>query len=427
MHFLFSISLASLAFALAPPAPAQHSKVNLAVGLAVTKSVSTFNGAIHTQRIDGQCQGAINLCPNVGTPTDGVTGGTAYDARLQALWISTGKTIQHYILNGCRSLFTLSPSLLNRSAKVTGLAISDRHRRLYHLETTIGYIGIKAYDMTTLPPKPITGGWSTKLNAVGATGGGLAFDEVNDRLYVAVSFGAFHGFMSDLYVLDPSGSMSLVIKTNIPMVTRPGGPRSVTGLAYDSGSNLIYATDGGQTLVGLVGDPDKGTVTWSKIACNKNLAGNYVGLAIIPGWSQVSLGANCLGAPCANCTGMTNSAVGGDPVLGNSHFSVQLNNAPLGAAAFLILGGGACTTGTNIPILCGPLFTAFYPPPLIVGPLTLTGSTSCGGFGSAPLPIPVEAVLAGAKFCAQWVVACQKSTSLGLGVSKALEFNITGG
>ena len=409
----------------APAVPAQPAQGNVAVGYVVTRAGGGFRGAIHTQDIDASCAPAKIVCTADGRPSAAGSGGAAYDARHQSVWVAYGGTIEEHHPGTCRSMLRFQASLLNSRAQVTGLAISDRHRRLYHLETTVGHLGIRAYDMRVVPPRPLHG-WSSKLTGLGHTAGGLAYDETADRLYAATSFSAFYGWASDLQVIDPGASMNLVTTIPLPMPAGPNGPEPVSGAGYDARTRILYATDGARTVQGRVVDPNQGKVAWNNRACAKGLAGEYAGLAVIPGWTRRNLGSSCLGAPCSSCPGMAGSTVGGDPALGNESFGFLLAGAPLQASAFLLLGGGTATGGLQLPFLCGPLYPAFNPPPLVAGPHPTQGSAICGGSARAPLPVPVDPVLAGAPFCAQWILVCRGPGGTGLGISQAVEFTLAG-
>ena len=114
---------------------------------------------------------------------------------------------------------------------------------------------------------------------------------------------------------------------------------------------------------------------------------------------------------------------GGDPCVGSNTFAIDVKNAPGGTFAALFLGLGSC--GPGISVSCGQFYA--FPPALgpLIAPVLGAG---CSGKASFLLPIPPIAALCGLKLCLQCLIVCPSSTGpAGLGMSNALEFNITTG
>ncbi|MFQ5505968.1 MAG: hypothetical protein ACE5F1_14405 [Planctomycetota bacterium] len=412
--------------ALSATLPAQISATNQTVGW--TRQINALLGEIHTQDVDNRCQAAKLRCPRTGTVSNSfLGGGTAYDARHQSVWISDGRTIEEIDLKTCRSLCKITTPIRTPGSVVSGLAISDRHRLLYQLETKPGSMGIILYDLKKCPPVPLRGGCSITFKDSRKTAGGLAYDEVGDLLLYTTSFPAFVGYISTLHVARPSSACQELCNVGIQSCFRANPRRdwnAVTGLAYDSCNKKVYATDGRTTVSGVLKFPAKCVVTWGA-CCDKGSAGDFMGLSIIPGWSQRPVGNSCLSKRCGSCSSMLNKTVGGDPALGNETFAFQLENGPVGNAGILFLGGGNCTTGLRV--LCGSFYPALLPPPIIAPPVQIQGKAACLGTARMPVPVPVEAALCGVKFCAQWVTACPLAQGADFGLSPAIEFAVTGG
>jgi hypothetical protein len=119
---------------------------------------------------------------------------------------------------------------------------------------------------------------------------------------------------------------------------------------------------------------------------------------------------------------MNAALAGGDPSLGNPDFAIAIANGPAARFAFLVLAGGPCGSGLQIPIACGPIYPSLQTL-LILPPVQLTGSSVCGGEARVPLPIPRAPELCGLGLCVQWIVACDGGF---LGATEAIAFQITG-
>jgi len=400
-----------------PQAVAQMADTNQIVGWT-NAPLLPASGNIDIQDIEGSCQAAKNLCSGV-LLHNGLqyAGGSAYDPRHQSLWVSDGRAMEERALGSCSVLCKVTPSLMNSKAVVTGLAIADSSRRLYHLESTPGYLGILPWDNTRCPPIPTKGGCTMQLGAT-EIAGGIAWDEARNLLYFTVSQPGIVGWTNTLFVARSGMHCQPICK--VPLTPCRRTPEPVTGLAYDSWTHRLYAAQGRDTLVVDVQDPLK-CVIKSLACCNKQWGSDWAGLAVVPGWKQRSIDKSCLRQDCPVCTAMVSKLTGGDPSIGNQDFGLQLANGPAGRFALVVFGAGGCTKGLSIPVLCAP----FYPNLSLLAlspPLTLTGTGTCLGSATAALPLPPDPGLCGATLCTQWIVFCLPV----LGASNAIEFTITG-
>jgi len=192
----------------------------------------------------------------------------------------------------------------------------------------------------------------------------------------------------------------------------PLGP--ITGLAYDDGTDQIYATDGHAVLRATFVPP---CVAIQFQCCAAPLVAPWYGLCLEPDHPAV-VGRACLEPACGSCTALALGTLG-DPTLGNASFALRVGGGPVGAVAVPMLHPGAC--GVGVPFLCGLYHLAVLPPALILPPAGLAGTTACGGAATFALPIPMDPALWGSQFCAQVVVVCLPA---GLGLTNALGLRI---
>lgn len=385
-------------------------------------SPSTTPGLIEIQD-PVACPNAKVVCKNVldrsVVDSDPTGGGTAYDPREQAVWVSEGLQLVAYELRGCKVLCRHKAALINSTAHVSGLAHSDRNPRLFHLETTPGYFGIVTYDhRVACQPRVLS---QCRFPLPGkSTAAGLAYDERKDVLYIAVYDPATRKNL--IYVAPAKDPCNPVCKWELSdQCVGTARSNQVFGLAFDACRKELYATHGAVTSVIFVSDPMCKFLL--RRCCTKGTPGYYRGLAVVPGWKTQNVGKPCMGKPCASCPSMSSGLYGGDPGLGNTAFGLALTQAPAGSIAIPVLGVGNCTKG--LPFFCGFLHPAFAPiSPLILPAQAVTGS-GCSGTAMQPLPLPTGAGLCGQVFCAQWVIFCPSPIGLGVGLSDATEFMIT--
>jgi hypothetical protein len=298
---------------------------------------------------------------------------------------------------------------------VSGLAIGDARRTLWHLETTPGYLGILPWDNSRCPPIPTKGGCTLPL-AANEIAAGLAYDESTDLLFYTLSRPAVIGWSTTLIVADASNRCAPLCKIELRPCELNWGP--VTGLAFDACRRRLWATDGRSTLWLDFGDARKCEYK-SGTCCLKQFGSAWAGLDVIPVFHKEERGKSCLPKGCPFCPQMWAALSGGVPSLGNRDFGIDIAGGPTGRLAIPALGGGACTDGLSVPVLCGP----FYPrldALLLLPPATLTGLGTCDGAARLPLAVPTDRGLCGLVLCAQWLVLCDGQ----LGVTQGIRFHI---
>lgn len=416
--FLTPVVIASLAL----PSIAQGPIVSQDTLVGWTPPISpATSGNLDLQALQ-KCPPAKRVCKNIlFKPSFFWSGGTAYDPRHQSVWASDGALLVEYKVRGCKAICKQKPALVLTSpvakSTVTGLAISDRHSRLFHLEMIPGRLAIVTYDNKKCPPKAI----SRCILSMGKRdiAAGLAYDETRDLIYFTISqFQSTSGtYQTVLFQAPASKPCSPVCKWVIPSKC---SKKPVTGLAYNACADMVYATDGAVTSHIRVQDPKK--CKFSLVACcKKQLAGDWKGLAMIPGWSLKRVGKSCIGKPCPNCTSMVHHLAGGDTSLGNPDFKLMLSNAPANQIGILYIKLGAAGAGIQPNFLCAPFYA--FPPALFVV-TGLPGVAPCGGKGQVSLPLPNSKKLCGLKLTTQWLVLCKKGNNFGLSLSNALEFSL---
>ncbi|MHC4816019.1 MAG: hypothetical protein ACYTFN_23385, partial [Planctomycetota bacterium] len=367
------------------------------IGWAWNNGPLSVCSAVYTQDVDGGCPKAVmqgmSLCALKGK--DG--GGTAYDPRLRAVWVSNGTEIALHDIDTKRLLCRFNAAVGGSHHIVSGLALSNSRRELFQLETTPGGLMLSSYDVSK-PCQPVhKKNWCMRKNTgVGATAMGLAYDEVRDFLYYTTSVSGFASWVNTLHVALRPLPCTDVQTFGINFCgSRPGGP--VTGLGYDSGRQRLYATDGTGTRVLKLTNPAKGVftdLTGTKPCCQFTGIGVWRGLAVVPNWQSTTVGKSCLDIPCGNCTSMKLGLVGGDAALGNRDFGFRLTGAPSGGGGFFYVSLGNCTKGILLPGLCGPIHLSLTAPwPVVLGGYPTPGKTPCTGQVTVITGVPVDPAL----------------------------------
>lgn len=403
-------------------APAQHVAKDHLVGW-VSNQLLPSSGRINLQDV-GACTAPTTVCnAALLNNANAIAGGAAYDPRQQALWACDDRTLELFRLGDCKPLCQTTPQRQG-SLTISGLAISDRRRLMFQLETAPGTAVLETYDLRACPPGQAALRPCSVPIAAAAVAAGLAFDEARELLYVSSSERLLGGYRHLLHVLQlgataPCGQFVCTVQFTDCSPSLSGA--AITGLAYESCSQLLYATTGTVTRTLRLVDPLHCNVQDLGCCNSQGPGGFFAGIDVVPGWSRQDHGTSCLGTPCPSCPAMRGDLAGGDPSLGNQEFAAALNSAPAGGQAFLLLGAGPCTAGLPLPFLCGPVFPA--PAPLLVVPAPLSG-TGCLGAARVPLPIPVDPGLCGGTLCSQWLVLCAGAG--GAGASNAVQFTIAG-
>lgn len=367
----------------------------------------------------GSC--AERACAPVGFPpmaSHPAAGGSAYDPTRGGVWISDGTMIACSDPDDCRYLCPPLPLPLPR-AFVSGLAVNEIRGRLVVSDTASM---IHVYPLSCPLGAPL---FSCPASVPsGHTIGGIATADVLDL--VIWSSSDFSGAAPPgnlLYVAPFGRPCSPICSTPLP---RCGGVAMgpIHGVAYDQCTRTVWVTDGFKTL-GLTLDPSTCALTPTH-CCPAGGTEPFIGLCVMPSRGTV-VGRACLHPACGPCTPTTGIGTVGDPAIGNPAFTVTLDGAPLGVPSWLMLSlGGPCSSaGTRPPApWCGLLHIDLVLPPILVGPVTTTGSSTCGGSASTTIPIPASLSLCGLHGCAQWIGICRGGSG-GL-LSPALSFAISG-
>lgn len=392
------------------------------IGWADLPSPATV-GYLDTQDFEANCKPANTVCTTT-VPVRAsfpYAGGTAYNQRYRTVWVSDGDTLAEYYTDAARACrprcAPRAPIFANRSVRVSGLAFGDRRQELYQLSTVPGYCEIATYDASgrclgqasicriTLP--------------AGAIAAGLAYDELRDYLYVSIDVPlTTGGYTHLLYVYQGASPCHGICKNPLQSCTT----RLTTGLAYDSCSQTLYATDGQTTQSHVIVDPKQCKFAPGK-CCKKQTKPVWRGLAILPCDDKKIVGKSCMSRLCPSCPSMA-AGCSGDAALGRD-FPITLTGAPAPSFAIFFLKFGTCGTGINLPApFCGTWYA--FPALLNFGPYPLISTSPCGGSKVLNLPIPVDPRFCGLPFCAQWFVFCQSQNTFGLGFSNAIEFKVVG-
>ena len=265
-------------------------------------------------------------------------GGAAYDAARQAVWLSNGKTIVLKNIGSGQEACTFAPTMNGATGTaVTGLAHSNRNRELIQLEvfpTSNGRsLMLRFYDTSACPPVLLRKSCTIAL-ATGATAGGVAYDEVRDLILFSTSITSAAGTTNTIHhITSPLLCLVPTTQFTLPSFRPCGGTttRGLSGLAYDSCSQILYTTEGTVTLLmDLSNLSSPVNLNASKPCCKFAVPRQtWAGLAYVPKSSNSSVGVSCLPASCGTCASMKFEVVG-DLVLGNQNMSLQISDGPPG-------------------------------------------------------------------------------------------------
>jgi hypothetical protein len=367
----------------------------------------------------GNC--AVAQCPPFGFPPVAVpfAGGTAHDGITRGTWISDGFLIAKVdARNQCT--FQCPPMPMPNTApgnEVTGLAFNEITKTLWVTDRSgiIRWYNAAGCPLTLvsrcIPPIP-----------AGAVLTGCATDDVGDLLFYSIVIPGTPGGI--VYVARQTAPCQPFCR--IPLNQCLLGPLSpLTGLAFDSCKQTLWATDGKLTVGGVYALSPTGACTFSEVQCCINTSGEpLAGLCILPS-TERPLGPNCTRPPCPACPNMQH-VLGGEPIVGNPAFSLDLINAPNNSNAYLVFNVGPCTApGTPIGIFCAPLLVPLVPPPLVGGPFATGAGAGCTGGVVFNLPVPANIAICGAVFSSQYIGLCPGAALPGTFVSNCISFMVT--
>lgn len=390
--------------------------------------VTQLAPTVVVQEFSGNCD--YKRCVPTGFETQVArhAGGSAYDGRIKATWITNGL-----------SLAAVDPWMGNCDYICRPQSIPlppDPTTR--HYATGLAYV---ESGSLTSPQSPgwlfasYNSGWIARMDVrdcvvrarfcqiqlpTGAVMSGLATDDVNRRLFIAV---VLSNGSNLIYVSDLDNNFCSPTCRTIPgdcTTNTPLGP--ITGLAFDPCKETLFATDGLLTARYAVASAPRCDLR--VVGCCKRNGDAYTGLCYLPDRDVRSIGRSCTVRSCETCPTMR-AELFGDPVLGNPLFGLALRDAPnQSSTAILAAGVGACSpTGVNIGF-CSPLRVAL-PPSVNFFPLSPMSTLGCTRNITLPFAVPLNQGLCGLQISFQWLVVCQGNPT-GHGMTNCVDFRFSG-
>jgi hypothetical protein len=367
--------------------------------------------------------------------TNAMAGGSAYDPRYQAVWVTDSRTIILYRLSDQKTLCSFTPTrqlvTTTTPSVISGLAFSPSRRELYQVESVPNQMAVAIYNVATInncKPTVKTLG-AQALTITGEQCGGFAFDEARSLFYYVTTWSGFAGNGNSIYAA-PYASPYKMASNSVTPCTRGS---LILGAAYSACNQFLYLATTTEVNVIRMDDPLNGKTTnmnllLSAPCCQKQKGGGWAGLGVIPAWGKTLVGSSCLRDSCGGCNSMKLDLAGGDAVLGNPDLAMTITGAPTNATAAFYISLGACTSGTSLPGLCGSVYPSLQAPfPLLIGVFNLGGTGTCGGALNLPLgQVPTNASLCGVTTCTQFLIRCPQGGQLSAGLTNALEFTVGG-
>ncbi len=380
--------------------------------------LTRFNPFVVSQNT-GTCAQAQCVPAGLPPPAAGFpfVGGTAYDSKTRGVWVSNGLQIAKVDpRNACQPQCPVLP-MPNTSPNnpVTGLAYHEPSNTVYVTDQsnvirwyTVGGGCQLSLVSRCIPPI-----------GAGEILTGCATDDFNGRIFYCTASSTAGG--GRVYVAPVTAPCAVVCSFPVTMCgTALMGP--LQGLAFDACAGVLWVTDGRYTT-GLTLSAS-GCVVTGSIQCCINGIEPYVGLDILPR-DEVSAGPNCTAGACPICPTMVHT-LGGEPYVGSTTFSLDLQNAPGGTTATLFLNFGPCGAPVFSPPLCAGIRVPFTPPPFTSsGP---TGGTPglCNGSRSVVIPIPPNPSLCSLQLCSQFIGFCPPLSFANSYASNSLSWAIVG-
>lgn len=370
-------------------------------------------------------------CAPAGFPAavNRLAGGTAYDTRTRGTWITNGQRIAKVdSRNQCAyqcSVQTLAmPIAAGPNAVATGLAYEHGRNVLW---VTDSQNGISQYRVDNCnlrfasrcsPPLP-----------AGFTLTGIAFDDIRDQvIYTSADLSGVVPAAGGAVAIAPAAAPcqpTCVARARVCPSGTVLGP--LRGVGYDACRELLWITDGQTSAAGRI-DPAACTFNITRCCPNPSAAvgENYVGLCIEPS-TEASVGSPCSSAGCASCAPRLFFG-SGDPVLGNTDFTLDGRNLPANTIAATLFNVGACSpTGITIPPICGPIHVALSP--TLLGFNQGTGGTvGCTGRTSLNASVHPDPNLCGVVLSSQIIGLCvvPGSPIVGTYTSNCLSWRVSG-
>ncbi len=323
-------------------------------------------------------------------------GGSAYDPEHRAVWVSNGTHLVRVDADSCRVQCGPFPDPIGpilADTVVTGLAYRASLRRLYVVDSLrrLTVFDVDGCDLTLVERCALNISLPNSFIV-----GGLAVDEVSGRLiYSASDFTVPSISPSEaVFIAEEAAPCDPIWTVRLTDCSGLGILGSITGLAFDSCSHRLYATNGREIVSTALRFSATGTCSIGAISCCLPAVINprLVGLSLRPSAPIVPLGRSCTNGACPNCDGMEH-VISSDPTIGNPGLHFDLHHAPDDSLAYVIINEGACALpGVFIPPFCGPLLVDLMrTPPIIRGPV-LTGNpglNDCDGFARFTFAVPM--------------------------------------
>jgi hypothetical protein len=362
----------------------------------------------------------LNQCPvpmPAGALLPPFAGGTAWDPVRSGAWVSNGNLLAKVDdLCGVQCPPMPIPTL-GPNAFVTGMEVVEGPNELWLIDS----LGNLHRYTNNCPPAPIAV-CNTNLGPgpVQSSTTGLAVDEGQGLVFIA-----YPDFATGANLV----VVTLLANPCVPICRFPVPPcfaafGVLTGLACDWGRQVLYATDGLNTIAMryVFAAPCVQIVNFNCCAGPTVVQDRMVGLAVRPG-RATSVGQPCANGACPPCP-MNHSLVN-DPCLGNAQFRLALDQAPAGSLAWCVIGSAPCSApGVMVPPLCGPVFAT--PVFGTLGPNPTGGIGACTGATNFNFPLPVIPALAGWVMSSQCVALCIAGGGIGTSVSNCLSFQLQG-
>ena len=336
-------------------------------------------------------------------------GGVAWSARHGGTWATDGKILAlHDLVTPVAACGVLCPPNpipgLAATEFATGLGVNE--------STSTMWVTISNGVMNRIQKISNTCPWTLGVTCnlpvpAGSIVAGL--DSADFHGLVVYTSSNFAGAPNNMiYVAPQTAPCSPICVKPVPNCgTSALGP--ITGVACDEGAYgassipfRVWVTDGKQ-IEAIRYDPASCTFA-TEYCCFNGFQDPLRGLGLVPS-RATPMGPNCSTGACPVCPTMEHATIG-DAAIGNPSFTLQLNNAPAGALAYMLLNFGPCTgPGVFSPPFCAPILVPVAGW-IAVGPIATGGGVGCTGSAGISLAVPLNIAFIGATFSSQYAVLC---------------------